>query len=105
MFHSGECSKSWCVQTPNKNLVFSPSSLEQMLGMLYLGADGKTAIELEDILYAGNRNRGEKPPFRDGADTDIEGITTNRIEIDGKGIKTGNSILRHEFDRCHRYIR
>ena len=45
--------------SPNKNLVFSPSSLEQMLGMLYLGADGKTAIELEDILYAGNRNRDE----------------------------------------------
>lgn len=43
--------RAWCAQYPQKNLVFSPSTLASSLGMAYLGARGTTAQDMAKVLH------------------------------------------------------
>lgn len=43
--------RAWCAQYPDKNLVFSPSTLATALGMAYLGAKGATAQAMARVLH------------------------------------------------------
>lgn len=43
--------RAWCAQYPQKNLVFSPSTLASALGMAYLGARGTTARDMARVLH------------------------------------------------------
>ena len=43
--------RAWCAQYPDKNLVFSPSTLASALGMAYLGARGTTAQDMAQVLH------------------------------------------------------
>jgi len=42
--------RAWCGQNPDRNLVFSPSTLASALGMAYLGARGATATAMARVL-------------------------------------------------------
>jgi serpin B len=42
---------AWCAQYPQRNLVFSPSTLATALGMAYLGARGTTAQVMARVLH------------------------------------------------------
>jgi serine protease inhibitor len=42
--------RAWCAQYPDRNLVFSPSTLASALGMAYLGARGATARAMARAL-------------------------------------------------------
>src|SRR5262245_20378161 len=43
--------RAWCAQYPQRNLVFSPSTLATALGMTYLGAGGTTAQAMARVLH------------------------------------------------------
>jgi serpin B len=42
--------RAWCAENPDRNLVFSPSTLASALGMAYLGARGATATAMARVL-------------------------------------------------------
>lgn len=43
--------RAWCTRYPDRNLVFSPSTLASALGMAYLGARGQTAQDMARVLH------------------------------------------------------
>jgi serine protease inhibitor len=76
--------RAWCAQYPQRNLVFSPSTLATALGMAYLGARGKTAQVMAQVLHL---------PIR-GGDALTAGLQARTAELgrlDGPGVKLAAS--------------
>lgn len=71
--------RAWCTRYPRQNLVFSPSTLATALGMAYLGARGRTAQVMAQVLHL---------PVT-GGDALAAGLQTRSAQLsrlDGRGV-------------------
>ena len=77
--------RAWCAENPDRNLVFSPSTLASALGMAYLGARGATAAAMARVL--------DLPAVtsRNALEAELQARITALGGLDGPGVKLAAS--------------